>query len=456
MRKWIILFVIVGVIVGGWLYFRNYYRYVPVWYQPKFGLVSQGDIRVPISAAGLIEPNQRIEVKSKASGEVIERPVDEGKYVHQGDVLLVLKKDDEQRRFDGAQAELDRAKALHAQALIAIERAEANIIVADAEVAQLTARCESSEYDLNKAKGAPAGAYSPQELLNLRVQNDVNLAQKQAAEARATIARNALGEARESVKLQDAAVRVATTNLGDAQERLSETTILAKYDALVTDVRVKISEVILSGTTSLTGGTVVMYLADVSKKKVIARVDESNYGRILRVSPIDSLPETPGLREAALASAAEMTERSGKVQLTVDAFPEDTFEGVIERVEPQGKLNQGAAIIQYDVHVEITDPRVAELPLGAQAQVEFTVESANNVLRVPAEAVQTYQAQRGVWLDVPPEPGSNEQWGRKFIPCRFGITDGEFTQVVEVLGDTPLNKGAKIYTKLPREPNEDD
>jgi len=176
---------------------------------------------------------------------------------------------------------------------------------------------------------------------------------------------------------------------------------------------------------------------------------------VLKISPLDALPETPGLREAAAQGADDPEKRSGQVRLTVDAFPEEEFEGVIERVEPQGKLNQGSAIIQYDVHVAITDPKAHRLPLGAQAQVEFTVENASEALRVPAEAVKSYQGQRGVWIKVPPERGSNEQWGKRFVPCRFGITDGEYTQVIEALGDAKLDPGTTVYTKLPRDVEEE-
>jgi multidrug efflux pump subunit AcrA (membrane-fusion protein) len=192
-----------------------------------------------------------------------------------------------------------------------------------------------------------------------------------------------------------------------------------------------------------------MYLADVSLKKVVARVDESDYGRVLNISPLLALPETPGLRQAIAETSADIEERTGQVRLTVDAFPEETFQGRISRVEPQGKLNQGSAIIQYDVHVAIDDLEVAKLPLGAQAQVEFTVESAEDVLRIPAEAVKSYQGERGVWVVVPPPEGSTEEWGKRFVPCRFGITDGEYTQVIEVQGDYEMDDGTKVYTKLP-------
>jgi HlyD family secretion protein len=455
MKKWIILLAVAGLIAGVWWYLSTYVRVTPIWYQPKFGAASRGDIRVPITATGLIEPNERIEVKSKASGEVIDIPVKEGTYVRKGDVLLVLKKTDEQRKFDSANAELSREQALLAQAKISVDEAKASIVRSEAEIARLTAECTVSEYDLNKIESyrkSDPGTYAEQELVIARGRQDGNVALKRSAEAQLLVAQAAVPKAEQSIKLQEAAVVIAQTQLGDAQERLDETTIVAKQDALVTDVRVKISEVIQGGMNTFTGGTVVMYLADVSRKKVVARVDESDYGRVLRISPLNALPETPGLREAAAASAAEMEKRSGKVRLTVDAFPEEDFEGVIERVEPQGKLNQGAAIIQYNVHVAITDPKAHELPLGAQAQVEFTVESATNTLRVPAEAVKNYQGQRGVWLEVPPQRGSTEQWGKKFVTCRFGITDGEYTQVLEVVGEGPLKDGTKVYTKLPREP----
>ena len=114
----------------------------------------------------------------------------------------------------------------------------------------------------------------------------------------------------------------------------------------------------------------------------------------------------------------------------------------------------GSSIIQFDVHVEITDERRHMLPLGAQAQVEFTVESAVGALLVPAEAVKTFEDQRGVYLKVPPEPGSGEPFGKKFLPCRFGISDGEHTQVIEVLAGGELKDGTEVYTKLPPKPGE--
>lgn len=454
MRKWALLVVVVALVAVGWYLARTYWRVTPLWAQPKFGTVTRGDIRVPITAAGLIQANQEIEIKSKASGEVIDVPVREGTFVQEGAVLLVLKKDDEQRTVDRAQAELDRVTALLAQARVAIESAKAAIAGAEADLARVTAELEMTHYEYEKVMEAPKDVYNQQDRVNARARYNVSLASKQSAEAQLAARKSNLEDAEQVVKLQEAAVRIATKQLEDAQERLRETTIYAKQPAIVTDVTIEKGMLVQSGTGSFTGGTVLMKLADVTRKKVIARVDESDFGRILNISPIDALPDLPGLREAVQAGAETLATRSGTVKLLVDAFPDDEFEGRIDLVEPQGRLNVGSSIIQFDVHVLIADPKGDKLPLGAQAQVEFTVESATNVLRVPSEAVKSLQGQRGVYVRVPPEPGSNEQWGKRFVPCRFGVTDGELTEVVSVQGDGKLEIDQQVYTKLPVVPSE--
>jgi len=341
------------------------------------------------------------------------------------------------------------------QARVAVDRAQVAIETAKIRLDEITAQVEVSAYELKKREDlAPTGDVSVQELLNLRAQHRVNLAQQEAARISIRSAELAKEDAEAAVKSQEAIVEAARNTKEDAEKRLSETTVLAPQEGIVTEVWVRPGMLVQSATQGFTGGTPLMKLADVSTKKVIARLDEADYGRVLNISPVDALPEMPALRAAAEQDAAQLEKRSGRVRITVDAFPEFEFEARIERVEPQGKLNVGSSIIQFDVHVEITDERRHMLPLGAQAQVEFTVESAVGALLVPAEAVKTFEDQRGVYLKVPPEPGSGEPFGKKFLPCRFGISDGEHTQVIEVLAGGELKDGTEVYTKLPPKPGE--
>ena len=452
MRKWVILLIALAAIGGLWAVARSKWRFVPVWDQPKFEKLTRGDIRVPIVAAGLISPKQQIEIKSKASGEVIEIDVFEGSRVHKGDVMVLLKPDDEKRSEARAQAGLDRATALLAQAKVGIEKAKAAVLIADARIAELEANAEGLKFDMEKEERlSERDQTSPQSLVNARSRFHVNAAQLEAARAQKSSADSSALEAAETVKIQEAAVLEATNVFEDAKERLRETTIRAPSDGLVTGVNVKVGNLVQSGTQSLTGGTAILMLADDSELKCIARVDEADYGRVIGVAPEDSLPEIEDLRRAVREDVDRLSKRTGDVRITVDAFPEESFTGKITRVEPQGKLNQGAAIIQYDVHVGVTDEKRYLLPLGTQAQVEFTVESVKNALLVPAEAVRTHDDAKGFWV---PSRGDDGKIKPRFVPVRFGITDGAMTQVIEAIGGGELKEGQIVYTKLPKPPDE--
>lgn len=457
MNKWLIAIIVVLVLVGGWYVARNQ-RYTPPWDQPKTAEVTRGDIRVPITAAGLIHANQVVDVKSKASGEIIELPVVEGAYVKKGDVLVVLKKDDEQRTLDQRKADLERAEALLIQAQVAFERADSNIASAEAQLQEATANASISKFELEKVEAKLSAGdrdiYSAQQVNNTRAQHTMNMARLRQAEIAIETAKLAKRDAEANVKSQEATVRSARKAVEDAEERLRETTIYAPQDAIVTGVVMRVGMLVQSAIQTFTGGTSLMTLADVSKKKVIAKLDEADYGRVLAISPVDALPDMPSLRATAAQDAAQLEKRSGKVRITVDAFPNRSFEGTISRVEPQGRLAAGSSVIQFDVHVEITDPDRHMLPLGAQAQVEFTVESATNVIRVPADAVKAHDDQRGVWVKIDPVAGSADRFGKRFVPCRLGISDGEFTEIVEPLGGAELKVGDLVYTKLPRSDDE--
>ena len=66
----------------------------------KIAKVTQGPISVNISATGIVEPNFKVEVKSKASGEVLSFPMLEGDKIKKGTLLLQLDKSDEKRNVD--------------------------------------------------------------------------------------------------------------------------------------------------------------------------------------------------------------------------------------------------------------------------------------------------------------------------------------------------------------------
>jgi HlyD family secretion protein len=447
MQKWIIFLLVVALLVGGGWFIAQKFTMVPLGMQPKVDKVKRGNLRVPVSAAGLIHAQEVIEVKSMASGRITKVAAVEGDYVDANQPVVILDPIDEQRALDRATADLQRAQALLEQATIAIDKTDNAVETAKANFEETKQRGRILKFNYDKVKELveKGQTFSQQELNDADAQYKMNLAQQKAAQVAIRSAELAKQDAQAAVKSQEAVVDSASKTKEDAEKRLRETTVRAPRAAIVTEVMVRPGMLVQSAIGSFVGGTLLMKIADVSVKKVIARVDEADYGRVLEVTPVPALPDLPGLREAAEQDSEQMAKRGGPVKITVDTFPELEFEGRIYRVEPQGKLNQGSSIIQYDVHVEITDEKRYLLPLGAQAQVEFTVQSAEDVLLVPAEAVKSHEDQRGVWVKVdPPPPG--EKWGKRFVPCRFGISDGELTQVV---GETELKPDVEVYTKLP-------
>jgi HlyD family secretion protein len=458
MNKWLVTVLVILIIVNVIAYVGAKVRVALPGMEPKFGEVTRGDIRVPISASGLIEPKQRIEVKSKASGEVIEVRVEEGDFVRKGDTLVILKRDDELRNKQRAEADLARAKALLRQSELAVERAKVNVTSAQARLDEMNQQIEIAKYDVDKnVELQKMGVnISNEEVFKTEANYKLILAQRAGLAAALENAKLAVQDAEQAVITNSATVQTAQTTLGDAEERLEETVVIATHDAIVTEVNVTEGAIIQAGQSTFTGGTVIARLAVIVELKVVARVDEAEYGRVLAISPEDALPEMQVLEESAQQSAQEIETQSGEVNIRVDAFPDQTFTGRIIRVEPQGKLNAGASVIQYDVHVLITDEKRHQLLLGSQAQVEFMVETATDVLRVPAEAVKTNGEQRGLFVQAEPATGTDERWGKRFIPVMFGITDGTNTEISQVLGGETLEAGQKVYTKLPQTPRGDD
>lgn len=121
----------------------------------RVAAVTIRDIVVSASAAGVIEPVTTVEVKSKASGEIVEVLVDEGDQVRPGQLLVrvdpriplnaVVQAEADssvaRAELDNAEAQLERATALHqTQAITDLEFEGAKLARASAYAALVRAR----------------------------------------------------------------------------------------------------------------------------------------------------------------------------------------------------------------------------------------------------------------------------------------------------------------------------
>ncbi|HRN52536.1 MAG TPA: efflux RND transporter periplasmic adaptor subunit, partial [Gemmatimonadaceae bacterium] len=261
-------------------------------------------IVVQAEATGIIEPINVVEVKSRASGQITEMPVETGTLVNPGALIVQLDTRDVQNQFDQAKADL--------------ESSEASLAVAEQ----------------NKKRS--------DELFRAQI-----ITAQENEQAGLTY-QNALSQ-----------IVRARTNLDLAQQRLEDARVVAPVRGTIIEKPVALGQVIQSGTQAVGGGTTIVKMADLTKVRARALVNETDIGRV-----------TAG-QEATVI---------------VDAFPDRPFRGVVEKIEPQAVVQQN--VTMFPVLVSLENREGLLLP-GMNGEVSIISDRRENVLSIPNEAIRS-------------------------------------------------------------------
>lgn len=305
-------------------------------------VVRRGSIVETASASGTIEPHVQVEVKSRASGEVIEVLVTEGQTVEVGTPIARLDPRDMQRALAEARAAMSRSSA-------EVGQARANLSVTEVELADARTAREVS------AQGSELGLVSGE-------------ADRTAARAQAVAEAN-LRLRRAQITASAAQVTTARLAMDEAALRLQEAEIRAPIAGTVLSVAVEVGSIVSSAVTNVSGGSVVATIADLTDLRVIGQIDEAQIGRVA----VDQ-----------------------KVEIRVDAYPDRTFEGRVIRVSPLGQTVSN--VVTFDVEIVVTDRAAHLLRSGMSADLEIETSRQTGVLLVPLAAIQTTGRQRFVRL----------------------------------------------------------
>ena len=226
--------------------------------------IERRDIVVDASATGAVEPINVVEVKSKASGQITQMPVETGTLVKPGDLIVQLDTRDVKNQFD--------------QTLADVQAAEAKLQVSESQ--------KKRSDDLFEARIVTAQEHETAAL--------------DYANAKAQLVR-------------------AKTNLDLAQQRLEDATVRAPISGTVIEKTVSLGQVITSGTSSLGGGTTLIKMADLNKVRVRALVTEADIGTIQpglgATVTVDAYPDRP------FRGSVEKIEPQAVVQQSVTMFP---------------------------------------------------------------------------------------------------------------------------------------
>lgn len=290
--------------------------------------VERGDIDDVVEAAGTINPIVTVLVGSQVSGTIAKLNVDFNSYVHKGDVVALI----DPALFEGA---LMEAKS-------DLENAKANLVAARANLEKLKASLVQTKADYERAEGLLKGGVQSQQQLDLAKANyDSARAAVNAADANVVQAEAQLAQ-------KEAAVKVAQTNL-------DYTVIRSPIDGTVVARNVDLGQTVAA---SFSAPTIFTIAKDLKVMWVYTKTDESDVGNI----------------------------HIGKaVTFKVDAFPKETFHGVVKQVRMNPTTVQ--SVVTYDTIIEFANPDLKLFP-GMTAYVTIPVATVHNVVKVPNTALR--------------------------------------------------------------------
>lgn len=240
---------------------------------------TRGTLDIRAEASGTIEPVRIVEVKSKASGEVLRLHVETGMSVPQGALLAEVDPRDVRNSFAQADADLavarERLATARAQKQRTEELRDANVVTA-------------------------------QELEN---------ASFEEANARAQLIK-------------------AQTNVDLARERLNDVAIRAPIAGTIIAKSVEQGAIIASASQNISGGTTLLLMADLSVMQVRALIDETDIGRVQPGMPADVNVEA--YPDRRFRGTVVKIEPQAVVEQNVTMFP------VLVRLDnPDGLLKPG-------------------------------------------------------------------------------------------------------------------
>jgi HlyD family secretion protein len=258
--------------------------------------VERRDIVVSAQAAGTIQPDTVVEVKSKASGEILEIHVQTGQEVKRGDLMVEVDKRVPRNNLAQAQAELEVAKAQLTNAESKKRRAD----------------------DLFKTQSI--------------TQEEHEQAALDFASARSAVVR--------------AGVSVET-----AQDQLDDTKVLAPISGTIISLLVSRGAVISSPTSAVGEGTILLTMADLDLVQVKTLVDETDIGKIkpgMRATvTVDAYPNRPFDGEVL------KIEPLAEVQQNVTMFP------VLIRIQNTQNLLKPGMNTEVEIHIGRRDSVLA-------------------------------------------------------------------------------------------------
>ncbi len=261
-------------------------------------------LEVSIDASGVIEAISSVEIKSKASGEVLFLGAEVGDYIEKGYLLAQIDQRTANNILDQTKSDLEAANVRLINAKSQFERG-----------VELHKNSSISDKDFEDIK-------------------------ENYAQAKSTLVRNEVSFENAKISLDDTEVR-------------------SPLNGTVISRPVEVGQVISSPTSAFGEGSILMTMADLSKVRVRALVDEIDVGKV-------SIGQS--------------------VSIKVAAYRDKEFIGTVSKIEPQAYVQQN--VTTFPVLIDI-DNAENLLLIGMNTDVVIEILNKSVSLSVPTMSLRT-------------------------------------------------------------------
>ena len=261
-------------------------------------------LEVSIEASGVIEAISSVEIKSKASGEVLFLGAEVGDFVDKGFMLAQIDQRTANNIVDQTMSDLDAAKVRLINAESQYERG-----------IELHKNSSISDKDFEDIK-------------------------ENYAQAKSTLVRNEVSYENAKISLDDTVVK-------------------SPINGTVISRPVEVGQVISSPTSAFGEGSILMTMADLSKVRVRALVDEIDVGKV-------SIGQT--------------------VSIKVAAYRDKEFIGTVSKIEPKAYIQQN--VTTFPVLIDINN-KDNLLLIGMNTDVVIEILNKDVTLSVPTMSLRT-------------------------------------------------------------------
>ncbi|OGK10741.1 MAG: hypothetical protein A2Y63_05010, partial [Candidatus Riflebacteria bacterium RBG_13_59_9] len=318
--------------------------------------VERGSLTIVVEGTGIVEPRTEVRIKSEASGQIEQFFAEEGDNLVKGQIIAKLDQENQQLIVQQAVIAEKQARLHYEQAKSSAQPQQ--LKSAEARVDELQLSLKNAQDRLKRIEKLYERDYvTDQEIEDARKAVDSLKLQLEEAELALKLLKEQ--DYKRNIETARLSWERAKVDLTMARKALGDATITCPIDGTVLLKSVEEGDTVVSSNQGFTEGTTLCTVADLSQVQVRGSVDEVDIGTV------------------AEGQTAE---------LTVDAYPDRTYEGQVVNIFPQGTQSPGG-LTTFTVIVEVANED-RSLLANMTASISITTVEMEDLLLVPFAAIR--------------------------------------------------------------------